>query len=267
MRSVNANSILLASLTLLATTVAIFALSSKPAAVSAAGDGNTRQPVLVELFTSEGCSSCPPADAVLAKLDATQPVAGAEAIVLSEHVTYWDRLGWRDPFSLEAMTQRQQQYASHFGTDEVYTPQVVVDGTAQLVGSDERGVRQAVAKAATVAKEELSIGDAQWDAGGSIHFTVQGKSNGEAKTTLVAALAEDTAQSQVSRGENAGRNLRHVAIVRVMQEMGGGAEDGRTLTLAAPSASHGGPIRLVVFRVDRKTAHVVAIAERTLARP
>jgi hypothetical protein len=275
MRSVNANTIWLAVLILPATALAIFGLANRPAAVVAASDEGaqaSRRPVLVELFTSEGCSSCPPADAVLTRLDAMQPVAGAQAIVLSEHVTYWDNLGWRDPFSLEAMTQRQQQYATHFGRDEVYTPQVVVDGAAQLVGSDERGVRQAVAKAAALPKEELTIVQAQWDAhagGNSIRFSIQSKADGAKtiRTILMAAIAEDATQSQVQRGENAGRNLRHVAVVRAMQSMGSGAEDGRTLTLAIPANDPAGPIRLVVFEMDKANGRVVAVAEQTITRP
>jgi hypothetical protein len=272
MRSVNSNPILFASLALLITVALMPGIFAKPAAVSAAGAETARQPVLVELFTSEGCSSCPPADAVLARLDATQPVGDAQAIVLSEHVTYWDRLGWRDPFSLEAMTQRQQHYAMHFGTDEVYTPQVVVDGAAQLVGSDERGVRQAVSKAAATPKEELSIANAQWETragGNSVHFSIHSKAGGTKtiRTILMAAIAEDATQSQVQRGENAGRTLRHVAVVRAMQAMGSDVTDGRALTLAGPASSSTGQIRLVVFLTDQKTGHVLAAAEQTLARP
>jgi hypothetical protein len=224
----------------------------------------TRQPVLVELFTSEGCSSCPPADAVLARLDAAQPVAGAQVIVLSEHVTYWDHQGWRDPFSLEAMTQRQQQYAARFGLDDVYTPQVVVDGAAQLVGSNGPGLAQAIAHAAAAPKSSLSILDAHWD-GGSVHFAVRG-SGADSGTILVAALAEDAVQSSVARGENAGKSLRHVAVVRVMQEMSARADDGRALTLKPSSLSPNGAIRLVVFLADRHNGHVLAVAEQTIGR-
>jgi len=217
-------------------------------------------PVLMELFTSEGCSSCPPADALLAKLDAQQPVAGARVIVLSEHVTYWNSLGWRDPYSLDAMTERQRKYADRFGLGEVYTPQAVVDGAAELVGSDERAMLRAVAKAAGSAKTAISIERAAV-ADGQVRFAVRG---GDGKTELMAALAEDSAQSSVLRGENGGRTLRHVAVVRELEAMGVGAADGRALMLKAPAGS--GALRLVVFLVDRRGGAVLGVAERTLGR-
>ena len=124
-----------------------------------------RVPVLVELFTSEGCSDCPPADALLAKLDATQPISGVQAIVLSEHVTYWNHQGWSDPFSFDAMTERQEDYGRRFGLDSNYTPQMVVDGVEQFVGSNSRALVAAVEKEQKTPKQSIVIDGATWDHG------------------------------------------------------------------------------------------------------
>ena len=219
------------------------------------------QPVLVELFTSEGCSDCPPADALLARLDQTQFVPGVHAIVLSEHVTYWNHEGWRDPFSFEAMTDRQDQYVQRFGLQSPYTPQMVVDGFEQFVGNDPNAMVRAVARAAEAPKQKIVIGNVTW-ASGDVHFSVTGSALSNA--TLFAALAENATHSEVSRGENKGRTLHHVAVVRVLKDFGSKDADGRPLQLSAGDKT-AGPLRLVVFLTDRKSGHVVAVAEKTQA--
>jgi hypothetical protein len=226
-----------------------------------------RVPILVELFTSEGCSDCPPADALLAKLDATQPIAGAQAIVLSEHVTYWNHQGWSDPFSFDEMTERQEQYARHFGLDSDYTPQMVVDGIEQFVGSDGRALIAAIEKESKTSRQSLTIASAHWQQG-AVQFSIH--ANASAGVKLVAVLAADATHQEVSGGENSGRTLRHTAVVRVMKELAPDATDGRELTLPGGPLTHkdesAGPVRLVVFLVDRKTGRVLGAAEQTLQR-
>src|SRR5258708_16748376 len=117
-----------------------------------------RSIVVVELFTSEGCSSCPPADDVLSQLAHRQPVPGVEVLTLGEHVDYWDRLGWRDPFSSPAFSARQSNYdARVFHADQVYTPQLVIDGRLERVGSDAHAVQRAIEQAATRSKASLRV--------------------------------------------------------------------------------------------------------------
>jgi hypothetical protein len=226
-----------------------------------------RVPVLVELFTSEGCSDCPPADALLAELDAKQFVPGAQSIVLSEHVTYWNHLGWRDPFSLDAMTERQQEYVRRFSLDSSYTPQMVVDGTSQFVGSDGRALLSAVSKAAIKPKTNIAIEGARWDHG-TVRFAVHAEKMKDAR--LIAVLAADATHSEVARGENAGRTLHHTAVVRVMKVFSSDALDGRPLELQggplAQANEANGPVRLVVFLADSGSGRVSGAAQQVLPR-
>jgi len=182
-----------------------------------------RNPVLIELFTSEGCSSCPPADVLLAQLDRFQPVPSADLIVLSEHVDYWDDIGWKDPYSSHQFSLRQADYARRFRLGEPYTPQMVVDGNSQLVGSDERQAVQAIQNAAKVDKFRISLSAPRLEGNSlTVHVEV-GTTPAGAKHTpgqVWIALADDMDQSNVRRGENAGRTLTHVAVVRTLAQVG-----------------------------------------------
>lgn len=174
-------------------------------------------PVVLELFTSEGCSSCPPADALLSRLSKEQPVAGAQIIPLGMHVTYWDRLGWKDPASLLLATERQQAYGGVFGDDRVYTPQAVIDGSDELVGSDEGGVKRAIAKAVRQPRARVEL-RAVLDSNALRAEATVAELPADAKESIEAWMfvTEDGLASVVKRGENGGRTLHHDAVVRVI---------------------------------------------------
>ena len=211
-------------------------------AAAAAEPTPARKPVLVELFTSEGCSSCPPADALLEKLDHSQPVPEAKIIVLSEHVDYWNQLGWSDPYSSAQLTRRQQSYALRFDTSGPYTPQMVVDGIAQFVGSDGREALSAIGSAAQA--EKLNIRLQRSGAGvGITHVEIDAGRRGGG---VYLVLAENSASSQVLRGENQGRSLHHVAVVRRMEQIG--KWNGRKPFIKDISSGEGDlALRLIVF--------------------
>jgi hypothetical protein len=180
-------------------------------------------PILVELFTSEGCSTCPPADSMLQQLDRAQPVQGAQLIVLSEHVDYWNSLGWRDPYSSAFFSERQGAYARHFGLESAYTPEVVVDGAAEFVGGDYALASRAIEKARSNAKIPVRISSVSWDSS-ELHAHVEAgplpDSSPIRKANLYLIAALDHAESQVARGENGGRKLTHVAVGLSLKQIG-----------------------------------------------
>jgi hypothetical protein len=206
---------------------------------------NTRVAVLAELFTSEGCSSCPPADALLIKLDRAQPVAGAQIIVLSEHVDYWNSLGWSDPYSSAQFTQRQAMYARSLVADN-FTPQLIIDGRSQLLGSDEKAILSSIARAATRPKTSVRIVTAKREGNEAVVGIAVGASAG--KGNVWVAIADESDQSSVRNGENSGRTLTHVAVVRNLSKVGTVTKTaGLEKTLRVPLGARTAEMRVVVF--------------------
>jgi hypothetical protein len=221
--------------------------------------------VLVELFTSEGCSSCPPADAALAELDRRKSFAGAPVVVLSEHVDYWDHDGWRDPFSSALWTQRQNFYNEHFHLESVYTPQMIIDGAQQVSGNNGPQISQAIEKAATQQdKVTLAITDATWS-GDSLQATVAVTNIPPAikGANLYAVIADDADTSSVARGENSGRTLQHVSVVRVMRKVGKlqGPYNGQ-VQISLPRGTAHGKMRLILFAQKGDNGQVFGATQR-----
>ena len=192
-------------------------ISSK---ASAAAPPTGKGPVVVELFTSEGCSSCPPADALLREFEATGRVEGVEVITLGWHVDYWDRLGWKDRFSSADFTHRQQDYASAFGSEQVYTPQMVVDGRAEFVGSDSRKARRTIISASRQPKAAISLSaKAGPSAGLHVEAQIEGLRD-DRKADAVLLITERNLESDVRAGENNGSTLKHGGVVRLVKAAG-----------------------------------------------
>jgi hypothetical protein len=176
-----------------------------------------RSAVVVELFTSEGCSSCPPADELLMRFVRQHSVNGAEIIPLGFHVDYWDHQGWRDRFSSHAYTERQQQYAALFHLDGPYTPQMVVDGEREFVGSDSGRAEAAISRAA--GRQQTATIDLTWKMPGTLLVRVTAAQNA-APAAVNLAITEDNLSNSVAGGENGGRVLHHSAVVRDFRMLG-----------------------------------------------
>ncbi|MDQ6700551.1 MAG: DUF1223 domain-containing protein [Acidobacteriota bacterium] len=225
-----------------------FALPMFGAAVT---DG-AKVPVLLELFTSEGCSSCPSADRLLDQFDREQPVPGAQLIVLSEHVDYWNHLGWSDPFSSPAFSQRQREYASKLGAN-VYTPQLVIDGIHEFVGSDRAQALRAIQKSIGDSKPPIGLSAKRDGDEAQIHIDSAPAGNG----IVYLVLAQDRAHSQVARGENSGKSLDHVAVAYSFKKIGTRQKDIKVHLKP-------GPTRVIVFMQDPSNSRVLAVAQALL---
>jgi hypothetical protein len=219
-------------------------------------------PVLVELFTSEGCSSCPPADEFLRKLDASQPIPGAHLIVLSEHVDYWDHDGWKDPYSSSVFTSRQSGYCQALRVDEPYTPQMIVDGGAVLKITDPQQMGQIFQKAAAAPKIPVAISSLAVD-GDAVRGRVHLDSAPAKDAEVYVAIAIDHTDSQVLRGENKGRHLAHTAVVESLKKVGKlqpGAAFDQDFQLKLKNGESAGNLRIVAFVQQRNEGKVLGAA-------
>jgi len=225
-------------------------------------------PVLVELFTAEGCSTCPPADKLLDGMIASQPAAGVTIVGLGEHVDYWDRLGWKDRFSSAAFTHRQQQYADRdkvARSDNIYTPQMVVDGQSAFVGTDVAAAREAIERAGA-APHGLVLIELDTSSAARVGVLVAASKldvTADDQAELIVALTEDSLRTDVKRGENKGRTLSHAAVVREMLTVGEAREGVKLRAdLQIESGWQREQLKAVAFVQERKSRKVLATAIR-----
>jgi hypothetical protein len=245
------------------------AIFSRSGVSTFSANSANRVPVVVELFTSEGCSSCPPADALLRKFDA-QPFPATELIVLSEHVDYWNHIGWTDPYSSHAYSERQSAYGDHLHLDGVYTPQMIVDGAREFVGSNSDDAQKAIAKATGNSKIAVRITDARLE-GDTLHARIEAgplpAGTRSADVILIAAL--NHAESQVAAGENSGRRLTHVAVVRALKKagsIGSGQSFSQDVAMKLEKPGNATDIRAIALVQEPGPGEILGAAQEQLAK-
>jgi hypothetical protein len=230
-------------------------------------------PVVVELFTSEGCSSCPPADALLVELEEQQPVANAQILAVEEHVDYWNNLGWTDPFSSRQWTARQEDYAATLGNHNVYTPQMVIDGRTEFVGGREHQTRQAIEEATSRVRTPVSVTARRGEKEGWEQFTVSvgklaGNKLGDTPEVWLA-ITEAGLHSSVTRGENAGEELHHASVVRALRKIGVADQNKETslsADLSLAPAWKPQNLRAVVFIQEKKSRQILGASATHIDR-
>lgn len=238
----------------------IFRGSILAATVLMAGLSQAATPVIVELFTSEGCSSCPAADRLLSRLPTV--FGDIEVVPLSEHVDYWNHLGWQDRFSAPLYSMRQQDYGRIFRLESVYTPEMVVNGQAEFNGSDEARAQQEIRKAALSPRADLEMSMQSKDV---VHLKVEHLPQGTRNADVFLVITETNLETQVGGGENGGRRLRHTGVVRSLSSVGhldtkkaGAFSADAKLNLHADWKIEN--VKLVLFVQDRSNRKIVGAA-------
>jgi hypothetical protein len=222
------------------------AIASKPAS----------SPVLVELFTAEGCSSCPPADALLIEMDAHQLVPGAQLIVLSEHVDYWND-SWPDPFASAQLTARQADYVHALKRPSPYTPQFIIDGTSEIRLNDPQEIDHIFREAAASPKIPVNVGSIRLESGNPAHLSgiiEVDATSAQHKADVYLAIALDRVETKVLHGENRGKTLAHVAVVEYLSKVGG----------LKPGEKFNGAFRVRMERgLDPNNARLIVFVQET----
>jgi hypothetical protein len=224
---------------------------------SVIASAQTRTPVVVELFTSEGCSSCPPADSLLSRLQRLSP--DVDIIPLSEHVDYWNHLGWMDRFSAPLFSMRQQDYGRTFRLESVYTPEMVVNGAAEFSGADEARAQKEIAKAADGPRATTTMA---LTGNSAVHLHVEKTPVGSRTFDVFLAITETNLETDVRGGENSGHRLRHVGVVRNLSSVGhfdtrkGGAYDADAKLNLKPEW-RAENLKLVMFVQDRSNRKII----------
>jgi hypothetical protein len=222
----------------------------------------TATPILVELFTSEGCSSCPAADTLLERMDTSQPIPGAQLIVLSEHVDYWNHDGWKDPYSSSLLTDRQSAYVRALGLNSPYTPQIIIDGASELRGGGPK-VSEILQRAAAVPKLAVRLDSVSVDANTPTVLKARIEVRGDSakhNADIFAVIALDHAESQVLHGENGGRHLTHVAVVQELTKVGRlekGKSFNQEVQLKLKTGTDPKNIRFIAFVQESGLGHVL----------
>lgn len=230
-------------------------------AAMAEPDAAARVPLIVELFTSQSCSSCPPAEELAARLVREQPLANVEIIVLAEHVDYWDDLGWKDPYSSPDWTHRQTVYSERLSSPgRVYTPQAVIDGRKGVVGSNRGEVVAALQEAAKRPHSRLPI-RVQRDHDAAV-VTVGSFAALPPGHVIWAALLQDGIATRVQSGENGGSTLDENGVMRTLTRM-----DSRSARLPLPADALAAPYRVVVFAQNAGDRQMLAAAQASVPTP
>jgi len=205
---------------------------------------------VIELFTSEGCSSCPPADTFVSELADRDDI-----LALSLHVDYWDYIGWKDRFADARYTKRQRKYARQFALRYVYTPQVVVDGSYQSVGSDRREILNAVAKSKNLKKIPIKLRNSPEGMVLDLQSTDTGPVN------VYSVFYDRQQESNVRRGENSGRKLVHANVVRDMTRIA--TWQGKAVRISVPASPNGGDVCAVILQ-SASTGRIIGAARLAL---